>query len=54
MDSSGKKAGRGAYLCPAGACWEAGLKSGRLEHALHTAISPANREQLISYGQGLG
>jgi predicted RNA-binding protein YlxR (DUF448 family) len=54
VDSSGKKVGRGAYLCPAGDCWEVGLKQGRLEHALRTAISPDNREQLIKYGQGLG
>ena len=54
MDSSGKKAGRGAYLCPAGDCWEAGLKGGRLEHTLHTAITPDNLEQLIRYGQELG
>jgi predicted RNA-binding protein YlxR (DUF448 family) len=54
VDSSGRKAGRGAYLCPAGDCWVVGLKEGRLEHALHTAISPDNREQLIKYGQELG
>jgi predicted RNA-binding protein YlxR (DUF448 family) len=54
VDSSGRKAGRGAYLCPAGDCWAVGLKEGRLEHALRTAISPDNREKLIKYGQGLG
>lgn len=54
VDSSGKKAGRGAYLCPAGDCWEAGLKGGRLEHTLRTAITPDNLEQLIRYGQELG
>ena len=54
VDSSGKKAGRGAYLCPAGDCWEVGLKGGRLEHTLHTAITPDNLEQLIRYGQELG
>lgn len=54
VDGDGKKAGRGAYLCPAGDCWEVGLKEGRLEHALRTAITPENREQLVRYGQGLG
>jgi predicted RNA-binding protein YlxR (DUF448 family) len=54
VDSSGRKAGRGAYLCPALTCWETGLKKGRLEHALRTAISADNREQLIKYGQELG
>jgi predicted RNA-binding protein YlxR (DUF448 family) len=53
VDGSGRKAGRGAYLCPAGECWAVGLKEGRLEHALRVAISPHNREQLIKYGQEL-
>ena len=54
VDGSGRKVGRGAYLCPVGDCWEAGLKEGRLEHVLRTAITADNREQLIKYGQGLG
>ena len=54
VDDSGRKSGRGAYLCPVVGCWEAGLGKGRLEHALRTAISTDNREQLIKYGQGLG
>ena len=54
VDSSGKRAGRGAYLCPAPECWEVGLKKGRLEHVLRTTLTPDNREQLISYGRGLG
>ena len=54
VDDSGRKVGRGAYLCPAGDCWVVGLKEGRLEHALRTAITPDNREQLIRYGQELG
>jgi predicted RNA-binding protein YlxR (DUF448 family) len=53
VDPSGKRAGRGAYLCPAPGCWEVGLKKGRLEHVLHTALTSDNREQLISYGKGL-
>ncbi|MGD9115794.1 MAG: YlxR family protein [Dehalococcoidia bacterium] len=54
VDSGGRKAGRGAYLCPAAECWEAGLKGGRLEHTLRTAIAPDNREELIKYGRELG
>ena len=45
VDISSKKVGRGAYLCPE--CWESGLKSSRLEYALRTTITNANREQLI-------
>jgi predicted RNA-binding protein YlxR (DUF448 family) len=51
VDITGKKAGRGAYLCRTEECWETGLKGNRLEHALHTSITPDNREQLIRYGK---
>ncbi len=54
VDPGGKRAGRGAYLCPAVACWEVGLKKGRLEHALRTTLTPDNREQLLRYSEGLG
>jgi len=54
VDPGGKRAGRGAYLCPAAGCWQAGLKKGRLEHALRTTITPDNREQLLRYSEGLG
>ena len=53
IDDAGRKVGRGAYLCPAAECWEVGLKKGRLEHALRTAIAMENREELIKYGQEL-
>ncbi len=49
VDTSGRKAGRGAYLCQAQGCWEAGLKGGRLEHALRTTLTQDNRDQLIRY-----
>lgn len=51
VDTSGKEAGRGAYLCQAQECWEAGLQGGRLEHALRATLSRDNREQLITYGK---
>jgi predicted RNA-binding protein YlxR (DUF448 family) len=54
VDPAGKKAGRGAYLCPALDCWQAGLKKGRLEYVLRTTITEDNRQQLIKYGQELG
>ncbi len=53
IDTTGKKTGRGAYLCPALDCWETGLKSGRLEYALRTSLTQENREQLIRLGQEL-
>ena len=49
VDTSGKKAGRGAYLCRAWECWEAGVKGHRLEHAFRTTLTQANQEQLLPY-----
>jgi len=53
VDASGKKAGRGAYLCQSPECWETGLKGNRLERALRTTLSQGNRKQLIRYGKDL-
>jgi len=47
IDTSGKKAGRGAYFCPTWECWEEGLKGKRLEHALGSQLTRDNRERLI-------
>lgn len=52
IDTGGKKAGRGAYLCPVWECWEAGLKGKQLEHALRSHLTQDNREQLIKYAKG--
>ena len=53
VDPGGKKTGRGAYLCGLPGCWEIGLKSGRLEHALKTTLTGPNREQLGEYAKGM-
>lgn len=53
VDTDGKKAGRGAYLCPVQKCWDNGLKGNRLEHTLRTNLTPDNREQLIKYRENL-
>jgi len=53
VDITGKKAGRGAYLCPAADCWEAGLKDKKLEYTLRTKLTEDNRHQLIEFGQSL-
>ena len=53
VDTSGKKAGRGAYLCPTLECWEIGLKTGRLEYTLRITLTQENREQLTGYGKDL-
>jgi predicted RNA-binding protein YlxR (DUF448 family) len=52
IDPTGKRAGRGAYLCANQKCWETALK-GRLEHALKTTLTATERETLAQYAQGL-
>ncbi|MBZ4654474.1 MAG: nucleic acid-binding protein [Peptococcaceae bacterium] len=39
LDSTGKKSGRGAYLCPQKECLEKALKAKRLEKNLELPIS---------------
>ena len=49
VDLGGKKAGRGAYICPQANCWEAALKRGRLESALRTTISADDKLKLVEF-----
>ena len=51
VDTIGKKAGRGPYLCRTPECWEVGMKGGRLEHALRLVLTRDNREELTAYGK---
>ncbi|MFC1902095.1 YlxR family protein, partial [Chloroflexota bacterium] len=53
VDSTGKKTGRGAYLCPSRECWETALKGNRLEHALRSSLTQDNRERLMEQGKDL-
>ena len=46
IDLTGKKAGRGAYVCPDSACLEKARKSKVLERTLEASIEPAVYEQL--------
>ncbi|MGI6065032.1 MAG: RNase P modulator RnpM [Bacillota bacterium] len=40
IDATGKKAGRGAYICPNEQCLESAIKSKGLEKSLKIKISP--------------
>ena len=51
VDDTGRKAGRGAYLCRRTECWDTGIKKGRLEYNLKTTLSPENREKLMEFGR---
>jgi len=53
IDTTGKKEGRGAYLCRDWACWEKALKGKQLERALKSGISRENIEQLLTNGKDL-
>lgn len=46
LDASGKKSGRGAYICPNITCWQKALKNKGFEKGLRTSI-PADIMQLI-------
>ncbi len=39
LDSSGKKAGRGAYICPREVCFKQAVKGKRLERNLQQPVS---------------
>jgi predicted RNA-binding protein YlxR (DUF448 family) len=39
VDSSGKRSGRGAYLCPERECWQAALDRRQLQRALKCQVS---------------
>ncbi|MSQ27082.1 MAG: YlxR family protein [Dehalococcoidia bacterium] len=48
-DPTSRQAGRGAYVHLVSACWQEGLKKGRLGRALHTTIAPADQAALEAF-----
>lgn len=53
IDVTGKKPGRGVYLCRELACWEAGLRQNRLVHGLKSSVTLDNREELLEQAREL-
>lgn len=53
VDMSGKKPGRGAYLCPKRTCWELALRKKRLDYALRTKLNDDSRQSLLEYSHNL-
>jgi predicted RNA-binding protein YlxR (DUF448 family) len=53
VDPTGKKSGRGAYLCRRLACWEDALKRNRLSKALRTTLSEESRAALQAFAATL-
>jgi predicted RNA-binding protein YlxR (DUF448 family) len=53
VDETGKRSGRGAYLCRQQSCWEQGLRRGVLERALKQAVPEQSRPALQAYADHL-
>ena len=53
IDITGKKEGRGAYLCRDWSCWEKVPQGKQLEHAFKSNIDRGNLEQLLVIGKDL-
>ncbi len=53
VDETGKKRGRGAYLCNNRACWETALTKRYLEHALKTQIGVEEKDALWQHSDSL-
>ena len=54
VDETGKKPGRGAYLCKTRECWDKALKGKILEYALKTAVTAEDKALLQAYAATLG
>lgn len=53
IDPTGKRAGRGAYLCLNATCWDVALKKKRLDTALKTHLAQEDTERLRVYAAKL-
>ncbi len=53
VDETGKRNGRGAYLCRQRDCWETALARQQLERALKYKLTPEDKAQLREYAAAL-
>jgi uncharacterized protein len=53
LDESGKRSGRGAYLCRSADCWQKGLCREVLARALKTDLTAADRAALEQFAMSL-
>jgi len=49
VDPSGKKPGRGSYLCHQPECWQLAIRKGRLDAALKTRLTPDEKLRLTEF-----
>jgi len=52
VDRTGKRNGRGAYLCPQRQCWEQALAHGQLERALRVTLTSEAKALLLQTAVG--
>ena len=53
IDETGKRAGRGAYLCRRRACWIKALERRAIGRALKIQLSEADRRQITAFADAL-
>ena len=53
VDETGKRSGRGAYICHDPACWQGAVRDGRLARALRTQVSESDTARLMEYAAAL-
>lgn len=53
IDPTGKRNGRGAYLCDQNRCWDRALTSGLLDKALNTEVNQADQDELRAFADRL-
>lgn len=53
VDETGKRSGRGAYLCPRHDCWETALAKQQLERVFKISLTTETKGQLQEYAAAL-
>ena len=53
VDPTGKKSGRGAYLCRRLTCWEEAVKRNRISKALRTTLTEESKAALRAFAATL-
>ncbi len=53
VDKTGRRAGRGAYLCPAQVCWRLAKSRKSLDHALGVTVGATIWQALEEYAERL-
>jgi predicted RNA-binding protein YlxR (DUF448 family) len=51
VDTTGKRNGRGAYLCRRRSCWQRAIDSHAIERALKTELDDEKRAELREYAR---